>query len=84
MAESCCLRLPDSIIADVYSEKIKQFHASKISFQRRISSSDHFNVITTNVNLYFDYILARSRRKNDHHKAILRLRACLTISEKYH
>ena len=81
MAESCCLRLPDSIIADVYSET-RQFHSSKVSFQKRFSSSDHLNVVTTNFNIYFDYIVAKTRHKNGHHKAILRLRACLLILEK--
>ena len=82
MAESCCLRLPDSIIADEYSET-KQFHLSKVFFQKRFSSSDYLNVITTNFNIYFDYtcIVAKTRHKNGHHKAILRLRASLLISE---
>ena len=70
MAESCCLRLSDSIIADVYSDKIKQFHSSKVSFQKRFLSSDHLNVITRNINIYFNYIVAKPRRKNGHHKAI--------------
>ena len=64
--------------------KIKQFHSSKVSFQKRISLSDHLNVISRNIYLYFDYILAKTRGKNDHYVAILRLRAFLPISEKYH
>ena len=28
-------------------------------FQKRFSSSDHSNVVTTNINTYFDYILAK-------------------------
>ena len=64
--------------------KIKRFHSSKVSFQKRFLSSDHLNVITRNINIYLDYIEAKTRRKNGHHKAILRLRACLLISEKYH
>ena len=85
MAESLCLRLSDSIIADVFYcflffvfvffccccfffffflfTKIKQFHSSKVSFQKRFSSSDHLNVMTTNINIYFDYILAKTRLK---------------------
>ena len=59
-------------------------HSSKISFQKGISLSDHLNVITRNINVYFDYIVAKTRRKNGHHKAVVRLRACLPISEKYH
>ena len=51
--------------------KIKQFHSSKVSFQKRISKSGHLNVITRNINIYFDYIVAKTRRKNGHHKAIL-------------
>ena len=48
--------------------KIKQFHSSKVSFQKRILSSDHLNVITTSINIYFDYIVAKTRRKNGHRK----------------
>ena len=55
--------------------KIKQFHSSKVSFQKRFSSSDHLNVITRNINIYFNYIVAKTMRKNGHRKAILRLRA---------
>ena len=66
-----------------FFRKIKQYYSSKVSFQKRFSSSDHLNVMTTNINLYFDYILAKTRRKNGHYKAILRLHACLLISEKY-
>ena len=51
--------------------KIKQFHSSKVSFQKRFSSSDHLNDITRNINIYFDYIVAKTRRKNGHHKAVL-------------
>ena len=28
--------------------KIKHFHSSKVTFQRRFSSNDHLNVLTTN------------------------------------
>ena len=58
-----------------FFRKIKQFHSSKVSFQKRFSSSDHLNVITTNINICFDYILAKSKRKNGHHIPTLRLRA---------
>ena len=60
---------------------MKQFHLRKVSFQKRFSSGGQLNVITTNININFDYILAKPRRKNSHHKAILRLRAFLLISE---
>ena len=33
--------------------KIKQFHSLKVSFQKRFSLSDQFNVITRNINIYF-------------------------------
>ena len=56
MTESMLVTLPDSIIANDNSEKIKQFHLSKISFQTRISSSDHLKVITRNINICFDCI----------------------------
>ena len=62
-------------------KKKKQFHLSKVSFQKRFSSSDYLNVITTNINIYFDCILAKTRRKNGHHKAVLWLHACLLISD---
>ena len=66
MAECYCLRLPDSIIADVYSKKTKQFQSPKVFFQKRFSSSDHLIVITRNINIYFDYIVAKIwRAKND-------------------
>ena len=84
MAESYFLRLPDRIIADVYSEKISSFIRQENSFQKRFSSSDHLNVINTNIGICFDNIIAKTRPKNGHHKAILRLRGCLLISEKYH
>ena len=64
--------------------KIKLFHSSKFSFQKRFSSSDHFNFINTNIDICFDNILAKTRRKKGHHKAILRLLGCLLIPEKYH
>ena len=32
--------------------------------------------------MYFDYTVAKPRRKNGQYVAILRLRACLPISEK--
>ena len=62
MAESYCLRLPDSIISF--------FIRQKVSFQKRFSSSDHLNVINTNIYICFDNILAKTRRKNGHHKAV--------------
>ena len=66
MAESYCLRLPDSIIADVYSKKQSSFNRQKFFFQKRFSSSDHLIVITRNINIYFDCIVARIwRAKND-------------------
>ena len=52
-------------------KKIKQFHSSSF-FSKRFSSSDHLNVINTKIDICFDNILAKTRRKNDHHKAILR------------
>ena len=59
--------------------KIKQFHASKVVFffQKRFSLSDLLNVINTNIDICFDNILAKTKRKNGHHKAILRLHGCL-------
>ena len=56
--------------------KVKQFHSSKVFFQKRFSSSDHLNVITTNINIrsyfiYFDYIVAKTRRKKVTIKNIL-------------
>ena len=59
-----------------FSRKIKQFHLSKVSFQKRFTLSDHLNVTHTNINIYFDYILAKSRRKNGPHRAILWVRRC--------
>ena len=41
--------------------------------------SDHLNVITTNINIYFDYIVAKTMCKNGHHKTILQLHASLQI-----
>ena len=43
-------------------QKNKAFSFVKNFFQKRFSSSDHSNVITTNINTYFDYILAKTRR----------------------
>ena len=68
----------------MFIQKIKQFHSSKVSFQKRISSNDHLTVITRNIDMYFDYIVAKTKRINGHYVALLRLRACLLISEKYH
>ena len=82
MAESC-LHLLDSVIADVFFRKIKQFHWFNVSFQKKFLSSDHLIVTTTNINIYIDYILVKTMRKNGHHKAILRLHNCLLMSEKY-
>ena len=60
--------------------QIKKFQkSSKVYFQKRISSSDHLNVIKRNININFDYIIAKTMRINGDHKAILRLRACLSI-----
>ena len=42
---------------------------------------DYLNVINTNIDIGFYNILPKTRRKNGHHKAILRLRGCLLISE---
>ena len=56
-----------------FFRKIKQFLLSKVSFQKRVSSRDHLNVITSNINIYFDYILVKTRPKNDRHEAILLL-----------
>ena len=64
--------------------KIKQFYSSKVSFQKRFSSGDHLNVLNTNIDICLDNILAKTRHKNGHHKAILRVHGCLLISEKYH
>ena len=44
-------------------KKKKQFHSSKVSFQKGFSLSDHLNVITRNVNIYFDCITAKTKRK---------------------
>ena len=38
--------------------------SSKVSFQKRFSSNDHLNVINTNISIYFDCILAKTRCKN--------------------
>ena len=53
-----------------------------IFLYKRLSSSDHLNVITTNINIYFDYILVKTGCKNGHHKAMLWLHMRLLISEK--
>ena len=53
---------------------VKSFFSEEI-----FSSSDHLNVITRNINISFDYIVVKTRRNNDHHKAILQLRWCLHI-----
>ena len=63
----------------MFIQKNKAVSFVKVSFQKRFSLSDHLNVITTNINIYFDYIMAKTRRKNGHHKAILRLGARLLI-----
>ena len=60
-----------------FFRKIKQFHSSKVSFPKRFSSSDHLNAISTNISMYFDYLLAKTKQKYGHHKETLRLRACL-------
>ena len=64
MAESCCLPLSDSISADVFFVVVFFCQKNKTvlfvkSFFSEFSSSDHLNVITTNINVYFDYILAK-------------------------
>ena len=43
--------------------KIQQFHSLQVSFQKRFSSSNPLNVITRNIKIYFDFILAKTRRK---------------------
>ena len=48
----------------------------------RFSSGGDVNVITRKINIYFDYIVAKTVCKNGHHKAILRLHVCILISEK--
>ena len=53
-----------------------QKNKAKVSFQKRFSSSDHLNVINRNTDIYFNYIVDKTRRKNCHQKAILQLRAC--------
>ena len=45
-----------------FFRKIKQFLSSKVSFKKKFSSSDHLNVINTIINIYFDCILAKTRR----------------------
>ena len=40
-----------------FFSKIKQFHSSKVSFQKGFSSTDHLNVIATNINTKYVKIL---------------------------
>ena len=68
----------------MFNQKNKAVRLSKVSFQKRFSSSDHLNVINTNTDICFDNIIDKTRHKNGHHKAILRLRGRLLISKKYH
>ena len=65
----------------MFIQKNKTVFIKKVPFQKRISLSDHLNVFTRNTDIYFVYIVAKTRRKNDHYVAILRFHACLPISE---
>ena len=68
----------------MFIQKNKAVSFINVSFQKRFSLSDHLNVITTNINIYFAYIVAKTMCKIGHHKTILQLHASLLISEKYH
>ena len=70
-----------SEMADVFQKNKTALFHQKFIFQK-FSLTDHLNVITTNINIYFVYQLAKGIKMVT--IGPLLLRACLFISEKYH
>ena len=60
------------------------FFCQKFYVHKGFMSTDHFNVITTNINTSFIYQLDKTRRLNGHHKANITAASVPADFGKYH